>query len=113
MDANGAGITIDGVSFSFGGKKVLDNVSIVLDETPVVILGPSGCGKTTLLRLIAGLLRPQSGMIRFDKRLGGFDGCFAAGNVSFVFQEPRLLPHLSVLENITLQPETSHAGRTF
>jgi ABC-type nitrate/sulfonate/bicarbonate transport system ATPase subunit len=98
MDA-ARGLVIDHVSFSFGSKRVLDSLSLTLDETPAVILGPSGCGKTTLLRLIAGLLPPQSGAIRFGNR--------AAGNgeetrVSFVFQEPRLLPHLSVMENITL-----------
>jgi NitT/TauT family transport system ATP-binding protein len=91
------GITLDGISFSFGDKKIIDDVSLVLNESPVLILGPSGCGKTTLLRLIAGLLQPQSGTIRF----GG--GC----GVAFVFQEPRLLPHLSVLENITL-PSRKH-----
>jgi NitT/TauT family transport system ATP-binding protein len=95
--AIGGGITLDGISFSFGDKKIIDDVSLVLDESPVLILGPSGCGKTTLLRLIAGLLQPQSGVIRF----GGDCG------VSFVFQEPRLLPHLSVLENITL-PSRKH-----
>ncbi|MDR0639067.1 MAG: ATP-binding cassette domain-containing protein [Spirochaetaceae bacterium] len=98
---NKAGITIDNVSFSFDDKKVLDNVSLVLNETPTIILGPSGCGKTTLLRLIAGLLQPQSGAIHFDKRFGG------EHRVSFVFQEPRLLPYLSVLENITL-PSRKH-----
>jgi NitT/TauT family transport system ATP-binding protein len=105
---NKAGLIIDNVSFSFGDKKVLDGLSLVLGETPVVILGPSGCGKTTLLRLIAGLLQPQSGAIRFNKCCGGDcpDGN-GAGNVSFVFQEPRLLPHLSVRENITL-PSRKH-----
>lgn len=108
MDAvNEAGIIIDSIFFSFGEKQVFDSMSLVLGETPVVILGSSGCGKTTLLRLIAGLLQPQSGMIRFDNHLGGFNRRFAAGNVSFVFQEPRLLPHLSVLENIML-PSRKH-----
>jgi NitT/TauT family transport system ATP-binding protein len=109
------GITLDRVSFSFGGsgakngnrKKVINDVSLVLKETPTVILGPSGCGKTTLLRLIAGLLKPESGVIRCGTpHFGGTDGD-GAFNTAFVFQEPRLLPHLSVLENITL-PSRKH-----
>jgi NitT/TauT family transport system ATP-binding protein len=119
---NTSGIILDHVSFSFGDKKILDDLSLVIGEHPAVILGPSGCGKTTLLRLIAGLLKPDSGTICFDGH-GGFgghgdvkeerakkkeekDGEEERG-VSFVFQEPRLLPHLSVLENITL-PSRKH-----
>jgi NitT/TauT family transport system ATP-binding protein len=98
--ANNFSITLDNVSFSFGDKKIIDNMTLDLEETPAVILGPSGCGKTTLLRLIAGLLKPRSGTIRF----GGNPGDF---NVSFVFQEPRLLPHLSVRENVML-PSRKH-----
>jgi NitT/TauT family transport system ATP-binding protein len=110
------GVTLDHVSFSFGGdkngnrKKVIDDVSLVLKETPTVILGPSGCGKTTLLRLIAGLLKPESGAIQCGTpHFDGTDAIAADGefNTAFVFQEPRLLPHLSVLENITL-PSRKH-----
>jgi NitT/TauT family transport system ATP-binding protein len=106
---NRAGLIIDNVSFSFGDKRVLDNLSLTLEETPTVILGASGCGKTTLLRLIAGLLPPRNGAIRFNNRFGAFyEGNSATnGNISFVFQEPRLLPRLSVMENITL-PSRKH-----
>jgi NitT/TauT family transport system ATP-binding protein len=111
--ADSFGITLDHVSFSFGGggaggnrKKIIDDVSLVLQETPTVILGPSGCGKTTLLRLIAGLLKPESGTIQCGTTHAAAyaDGEF---NTAFVFQEPRLLPHLSVRENITL-PSRKH-----
>jgi NitT/TauT family transport system ATP-binding protein len=111
--ADNFSVTLDKAVFSFGDKKIINNVSLELKETPAVILGPSGCGKTTLLRLIAGLLKPQSGSIRFggnadgnydESSNGEFNGNF---NVSFVFQEPRLLPHLTVLENITL-PSRKH-----
>ena len=65
----------------------------------MVVLGPSGSGKTTLLRLIAGLETPDAGTIR----IGGRD---MAGvpphrrDVSMVFQNPALYPHLSVFENL-------------
>jgi NitT/TauT family transport system ATP-binding protein len=98
--ADNFSVTLDDVSFSFGDKPIIDRVSLALEETPAVILGPSGCGKTTLLRLIAGLLKPQSGTVRF----GGNPGDF---NVSFVFQEARLLPYRTVWENITL-PSRKH-----
>jgi NitT/TauT family transport system ATP-binding protein len=65
----------------------------------VALLGASGCGKTTLLRLIAGLLKPSGAdPDRVITR---------SGDVSFVFQEPRLLPWLTVLENVSLPVERS------
>jgi NitT/TauT family transport system ATP-binding protein len=60
-----------------------------------VLLGASGCGKTTLLRLMAGLLKPSAGRIE------------RSGDVSFVFQESRLLPWQTVLENVSLPIERS------
>jgi NitT/TauT family transport system ATP-binding protein len=105
--ARKARLVIDRLSFSFGGKRVLDNLSLTLEESPAVMLGPSGCGKTTLLRLIAGLLPPESGAIRFDRPDDAGRSDTACGMVSFVFQEPRLLPRLSVMENITL-PSRKH-----
>ncbi|MDR3334153.1 MAG: ABC transporter ATP-binding protein [Treponema sp.] len=75
-------------------KLIFDRFSLeVGDEHPLLILGPSGCGKTTLLRLMADLLKPWSGVIRFEP-----DGT----RRSFVFQEPRLLPWLTVLDNVIL-----------
>jgi len=60
----------------------------------VVIVGPSGCGKSTLLRLVAGLDHPSAGVVEFE-------GSSATG-VGLVFQEPVLLPWLTVRENVSL-----------
>ena len=75
---------------AFAGHTVLQDVHLQLAEGEVVsLLGPSGCGKSTLLRIVAGLERDYSGQaLRGD------------GEVAFVFQEPRLMPWLTVAENI-------------
>ena len=79
------------ISFSYGEKQIINNFSLKVTANECVCLcGESGCGKTTVLKIIAGLLKPQSGSITNPK------------NVSYVFQEDRLIPHLSVLQNVTL-----------
>ena len=70
---------------------------------PLVILGPSGCGKTTLLKLLGGLLKPAHGEIRFAGE--GAGELAAHSKTAFMFQESRLLPWLTVLENIALPLE--------
>lgn len=61
------------------------------------LLGPSGCGKTTLLRLLMGLEQPSSGELLIDADL--------AAHMTYVFQEPRLVPWRSTLENVLLPLE--------
>jgi sulfonate transport system ATP-binding protein len=65
-------------------------------ERVVGIIGPSGCGKSTLLRLLAGLDSPTEGSIKLDRReIAG-----PQEDIGIVFQEPRLMPWLTVAENI-------------
>ncbi len=74
---------------------VLDRFSLEVEKgTIVALLGPSGCGNTTLLRLIAGLEEFSSGEIVLEEG--------EEGPVSFLFQEPRLLPWHNVLSNVEL-----------
>lgn len=81
----------ENVSFSYGKTSILQNVTWQLPEYGVVCLwGASGCGKTTALRLLAGLEKPKSGRVN------------GVGRVSMVFQEDRLLPWYTALENVTL-----------
>jgi ABC-type nitrate/sulfonate/bicarbonate transport system ATPase subunit len=97
-------IFIENLSFAYSEKVIFDGLNVKFDELdgPLVILGPSGSGKTTLLKLMGGLLKPLSGEINFL----GEGGTEKSAPVSaFMFQEPRLLPWLSVLENISIPLE--------
>lgn len=80
------------VSLSFGALEVLRGASLTLGQGErIAITGPSGCGKTSLLHVIAGLLHPDSGLVRNR-----------AARMGCVFQEPRLLPWLSAEENVSI-----------
>lgn len=87
------GLTITNLSKSFGKKEIFNSFSQNFSDTGIYsISGDSGVGKTTLLRMIAGLERDHSGEILG----GGFD------NVAFAFQEYRLFPTLSAIENVII-----------
>ncbi|MGB9902977.1 ABC transporter ATP-binding protein [Methanothrix sp.] len=66
---SGKGIMIDGVSLSYNGRSVLNNICMEIERGRVItLLGPNGCGKTTLLKVINGLLPPTSGRVYVDCR---------------------------------------------
>jgi len=84
-------IDIRSLSLSYGGQCVLENLDMhILPGEKIAIMGPSGCGKTSLMKIIAGLLKPDSGSVS------------VGGRISCIFQEPRLLPWLSALDNINV-----------
>ena len=86
------GIALREVDFSYGDRPILQDFTLEFPESGVVCLfGPSGCGKTTILRLLAGLERPDRG------RIEGME----AVRVSMVFQENRLL-------RLPAGPQTGH-----
>jgi NitT/TauT family transport system ATP-binding protein len=90
-----------------GGVCALEDVTFrVLAEEFACIVGPSGCGKTTLLKLIAGLLRPTSGEIAFS---GGSES--GQPRTALVFQEHGLFPWMSVLDNVALGLEMRGVAR--
>lgn len=97
---NARQLRLEGVTFSYGQSTVLREVDLVVERGEFVsILGPSGCGKTTLLRIIAGLQRPQQGRIM----LGDTDITLLPPErrpLGMVFQDLALFPHLSVSENV-------------
>jgi len=95
----GAAVNLWGVQKSFGATSVLRDITLRVEPGAfVTVIGQSGCGKSTLLRLLAGLDKPDHGELRLnDEPLAA-----AQDNVRLMFQEPRLLPWASVLDNIGL-----------
>jgi len=97
--ATGLGVRLDKLGKRFGERTVLDGIA--LDVQPgefVAIVGRSGCGKSTLLRLLAGLETPSSG----ELQLGGAPAAPHRDEVRIMFQEARLLPWRTVLQNVQL-----------
>ncbi len=89
----------EGVAKSYGGRKILENVSISLGpEELVCLVGVSGAGKTTLFNILSGLERPDGGRVL----LNGRDVTGAPGQVSYMLQRDLLLPHKKVLDNAAL-----------
>ena len=93
-------INLEHVSKSFGDKVVLDDINLYIKEGEfITFLGPSGCGKTTLLRLIAGFLAPDSGVITLDgKDISELPPHKRPLNT--VFQRYALFPRLDVYDNV-------------
>jgi sulfonate transport system ATP-binding protein len=84
-------VRLSGVSHSYGAHVILHELDFSLEEGGFCcVMGRSGCGKSTLLRLIAGIEKPKSGEVYADSRL------------AISFQEPRLVPWLSVEKNVCL-----------
>jgi ABC-type sugar transport system ATPase subunit len=94
-------VAIDRVGKSFGGLRVLADVSIDIDEGEfVAFVGPSGCGKSTLLRVVAGLDAADEGEIRFaGRRMNEVPA--AERGAAMVFQSYALYPHMTVWENMS------------
>ncbi|MEI7612724.1 MAG: ABC transporter ATP-binding protein [Betaproteobacteria bacterium] len=81
----------------FGSHRVIDHVNFNVHAGEIVsLVGPSGCGKSTLLRIVAGLDTQYSG----DVQVNGDKPHLHSRDVGFIFQEPRLLPWLTVAENV-------------
>lgn len=103
------------VTKSFGKSAVLRDISITVAPGELIeITGPSGAGKTTLLRLVHGQLRPNRGEVWVEGR--GLHRWWRRGlgrirrDVAFVFQEQRLLPRLTALENLTFAIQVRDPG---
>jgi phospholipid/cholesterol/gamma-HCH transport system ATP-binding protein len=95
------------VSLRFGGKQVLDNVSLAVDpQERLVIIGQSGAGKTTILRLILGILKPNKGSVFFNQhkvsQMNDHELEPLRMRIGMVYQDSALLSSLTVRENLAL-----------
>ncbi len=94
-------LALDGVRVCFGDRVVLDQIDLqVADGEIVAVQGPSGCGKSTLLRVIAGLLAPEAGTVRWD----GDDLAAVPPHerrFGLMFQDNQLFPHRDVGANVS------------
>ena len=95
-----AQIRLENIGKSFGKTRALDNVSLAVnDKEFFVLFGPAGAGKTTILKTIAGIEFPDAGLVRIgDEIVNLVDP--AVRNVSMVFENYALYPHLTVFDNI-------------
>src|SRR5215216_2128525 len=93
-------IKFQNVSKNFGDTRVVDDLSLEIDDGEfVVLLGPSGCGKTTTLRMLAGLETVTTGDIYIDgERIN--DVQTQHRDLAMVFQSYALYPHMSIADNI-------------
>lgn len=92
------GLKINNVGRVFNGKAVVRNISFEAAPGEIIgLLGKSGCGKSTVLRAVSGLDNGYEGTVEINGTVsGGVDK-----STGFIFQEPRLMPWLNALENVT------------
>jgi sulfonate transport system ATP-binding protein len=101
-------LNLDHLSKTYAdGTRALFDINLTVQEAEIVaLIGGSGCGKTTLLRLVAGLDRASAGAIRLDDEIVA--GPHPA--IGIVFQEPRLLPWLTVADNVAFGLDDASAA---
>src|SRR5271170_5366802 len=101
-------IEIVNVSKSFPGVLALDQVCLRIRRGTVhALMGENGAGKSTLMKIIAGVLAPDTGEIRVNGRAVRFDSPRDAldAGIAMIYQELNLLPHMTVAENIWIGRE--------
>jgi NitT/TauT family transport system ATP-binding protein len=112
---SGLPVHLEGVSVRFppadSPVEALQGLSLDIPAGSLtVIIGPNGCGKSTLLRLIAGLLQPTEGSVRIGGGVGA-EPRAGDGRVGLAFQQPRLVPWLTILDNVALPLTFKSASR--
>jgi len=101
-------IKLKSISKRYGHQTVLDNINFSAKENEFVsIIGKSGVGKTTLLSILAGMVKPDSGKIFFQNQdITGYNeeqfANFRLMNIGIVFQDFKIIPALSVYDNVYL-----------
>ena len=112
--ADKTALQVGDVTKRFGGLIAVQNLSFALAENEVLgLIGPNGSGKTTMMNLISGALRPTSGEIRLygDDIAGVGASRIANKGIARTFQLVRMLPGLTVLENVSAGGVFGHTRR--
>ena len=99
-------ITFEAVTKSYGERRVAGPISLSIPKGQfVALLGGSGCGKTTSLKMINGLVTPDSGTVTVDGRAVGAEPlAILRRRIGYVFQEVGLFPHMTVAGNLAVGP---------
>jgi ABC-type branched-subunit amino acid transport system ATPase component len=98
-------LAVNGLTKSFGGVRAVRDCSFAVDQGAITaLIGPNGSGKTTIFNIITGYLRAEAGRVRFgDRDVTGYDpGRLYRHGLSRTFQQARVFPHLTVLENLVV-----------
>lgn len=94
-------VAVDDVSRHFGRRRAVSRVTFTARSGAIVgLLGPNGAGKSTLLAMLATLLRPTAGVIRFGSLDAGADGSAVRGRIGVLGHDLFLYPELTALENL-------------
>ena len=112
---NRAGLRADDLVKSYGGRRVVDRLSLVIKPGEIVgLLGPNGAGKTTTFHMIVGFERPDSGEIRFGARaLSGMPMYERARlGIGYLAQEPSVFRRMTVEQNLVAILETTELSAT-
>ena len=94
-----AKLTAEKITMSFEGERVIEDVSLHLNEGEIVsLLGVSGSGKSTIFNVLSGLYSPDEGKVFLDNT----DITGKAGKISYMLQKDLLLPHYTIIDNVSL-----------
>ncbi|HSP23608.1 MAG TPA: ABC transporter ATP-binding protein [Saliniramus sp.] len=115
--AGASAVVAENIGRTYDGRSVLSDISLTVGPGEIVaLLGPSGCGKTTFLRIVAGLVSPDTGVLHLDGRVVA-DGARGLASppekrgLGMVFQDYALWPHLSVVDNVAFPLRMRGVGR--
>ena len=98
-------LSVDGLSKGFGGVRAVDECSLAVEEGTITgLIGPNGSGKTTVFNIVTGYLRADAGAVRLAGRdvTGQDTGRLYRHGLSRTFQQARIFPQLTVLENLVV-----------